>query len=56
MEANGVGAQDEHFISPPNQWTNRKGQLGDPTILEELCGDGSTRLGGPPGVSRILLQ
>ncbi len=29
---------------------NRKGQLGDPTILEELCGGGSTRLGGPFGV------
>jgi len=26
-------------------------ELGDPTILKELCGDGSTRLGGPFGVS-----
>jgi len=56
MEANGVGAQDEHFLSPPNQWTNRKGELGHPTIPYELCGDGSTRLGGVLGVSRVLLQ
>jgi hypothetical protein len=51
-----MGTQDEHFIPPPNRWTNRKGQLGDPTILEELCGGGSTRLGGSFGVSRVLLQ
>jgi hypothetical protein len=51
-----VETQDEHFILPPNQWTNREGQLGDPTILEELCGGGSTRLGRPFGVNQVLLQ
>ncbi len=56
MEAHGVGAQDEHLFSNPNQWTNREGELGDPTILKELCGGGSTRLGGPFGVGRVLLQ
>jgi hypothetical protein len=56
MEVNGVGTQDEHFIPSPNRWANQKGQLSDPTILEELCGEGSTRLGGPFGVSRVLLQ
>ncbi len=56
MEAYGVGTQNEHFFSPPNRWTNREGQLGDPTILEELCGGGLTRLGGPFGVSRVLLH
>ncbi len=56
MEANGVEAQDEHLFPPPNRWTNGKGELGHPTILEELCGGGSTRLGGPFGVSRVLLQ
>jgi hypothetical protein len=38
VEVNGVGTQDEHFIPSPNQWTNREGELGDPTILKELCG------------------
>jgi hypothetical protein len=33
----GVEVQDEHFFSSPNQWTNREGELGDPTILKELC-------------------
>jgi len=56
MEVNGVGTQDEHFILSPNQWTNREGELGDPIIPKELCGSGSTRLGGPLGVSRVLLQ
>ncbi len=56
VEANGIGTQDEHFILPPNRWTNREGELGDPVILEDLCGGGSTRLGGPFGVSRVLLQ
>jgi len=56
MEANGVGAQDEHFLLPPNRWTNREGELGYPTIPKELCGDESTRLGGPLGVSQVLLQ
>ncbi len=55
MEVNGVRAQDEHFLPPPNRWTNREGQLGDPTILKELCGSGLTRLGGPFGIGRILL-
>ncbi len=56
MEANGVGAQDEHFLPPPNRWTNQKGELGYPTIPKELCGGESIRLGGPLGVSRVLLQ
>jgi hypothetical protein len=56
MEANGVGVQNEHFLSPPNRWTNREGQFGDHTILKELCGGGSMRLGGPFGVSQVLLQ
>jgi hypothetical protein len=51
MEANGVEAQDEHFFLPLNRWTNREGELGDSTIPEKLCGGGSTRLGGPLGVS-----
>jgi hypothetical protein len=48
---NGVEAQDEHFLSPPNKWANREGEFSDPTIPRELCGDGSTRLGGPLGVN-----
>jgi hypothetical protein len=55
VEAHGVGAQDEHLISTPNQWTNREDELGDPTIPKELCSGGSTRLGGPFGVGRVLL-
>ncbi len=54
MEAHGIGAQDEHFIPTPNGWTNREGELSDPTIPKELCGDGSTRLGGPFGIGRVL--
>jgi hypothetical protein len=56
MEANGVGAQDEHFLSSLNRWTNQESELGYPTIPKELCGGGSTRLGGPFGVSKFLLQ
>jgi hypothetical protein len=56
MEAHGVGAQDEHFFPSPNRWTNRKGELGDLTILKELCGGMSTRLGGPFGVNQVFLQ
>jgi hypothetical protein len=56
MEEYGVGNQNEHFVSPPNRWTNQKGELGDPTILKELCGGGPTRLDGPFGVNRIVLQ
>jgi len=56
MEANGVRTQDEHFFPPPNRWTNQEGELGYPTIPEELCDGGSIRLGGPLGVSRFLLQ
>jgi len=56
VEAHGVGAQDEHLISTPNGWTNREGELDDPTIPKELCGNGSIRLGGPFGVGRVLLQ
>ncbi len=55
MEAHGVGAQDEHHISTPNGWTNREGELGDLTIPKELCGDKSTKFGGPFGIDRILL-
>jgi len=47
VEAYGVETQDEYFVPPPNRWTTREGELGDPTILEELCGDESIRLGGP---------
>jgi len=53
VEANGVGTQDEHFVWPPNQWTNQEGELGDPTIPKELCGGGLTRLGGPLGVAEF---
>jgi len=56
VKENGVGVQDEHFLLPPNRWANREGELSDPTIFKELCGDGSTRLGGPLGVNRVLLQ
>ncbi len=56
MEAHGVEAQDEHFLSTPNGWTNREGELGDPIIPKELCGGRLTRLGGPFGVDRVLLQ
>jgi len=56
MEANGVGAQDKHFLPPPNRWTNQEGEFGYPTIFEELCGGGSTRFGRPLGISRVLLQ
>ncbi len=56
MEAHGVKAQDEHLIPTPNGWTNQEGELSDPTILKELCGSGSTRLGAPFGVGRVLLQ
>jgi hypothetical protein len=56
MEAHGVGVEDEHFFPSSNRWTNREGELGDPTIPKELCGDESTRLGGPFGVGRVLLQ
>jgi hypothetical protein len=56
MEAHGIETQDEHFFPSPNRWTNLEGELGYPTIPKELCGGESTRLGGPFGVSRILLQ
>jgi hypothetical protein len=56
VEAHGVGVQDEHHILTPNRWTNRKGELGYPTIPKELCGNGSTKLGAPFGVGEILLQ
>ncbi len=51
VEVHGVEAQDEHFISTPNEWTNRENELGYPTIPKEICGNKSTRLGGPFGVS-----
>jgi hypothetical protein len=56
VDVHGVEAQDEHLILTPNRWTNRENELGYPTIPKELCGDGSTKLGGPFGISRILLQ
>jgi hypothetical protein len=46
MELHGVEVQDEHLVSTPNKWTNRKSELGYLTIPKELCGDASTRLGG----------
>jgi hypothetical protein len=55
VEANGVGTQNEHFILSLNRWTNGEGELDDPIIPKELCGGGTTRLGGPFGVSRVLL-
>jgi len=56
VEAHGVGVQDEHFIPTPNEWTNQEIELGYPTIPKELCGNKSTRLGGPFGVGQVLLQ
>jgi hypothetical protein len=56
MEVHGVEAQDEHFILTLNGWTNRENELGYPTIPKELCGNGSTKSGGPFGVGRVLLQ
>ncbi len=56
VEAHGVRTQDEHFIPTPNGWTNWEKELGYPTIPKELCGGGSTRLGGPFGAGWILLQ
>jgi len=56
VEAHGIGAQDEHLVLTLNGWTNQKSELGYPTILKELCGGGSTRLGGPFKVDRVLLQ
>jgi len=50
MEAHGVETQDEHLILTPNGWTNQENELCYPTILKELCGARSTRLGGPFGV------
>jgi hypothetical protein len=47
------GAQDEHLLPTLNGWTNREGELGDPTIPKELCGGGSTRLGGPFGLIKF---
>jgi len=56
VETHVVEAQDKHLILTPNRWTNREGELDDLTIPKELCGGGSTRLGGPFGVGRVLLQ
>ncbi len=42
--------------TPHSNPKHRKGELGDPTIPKELCDGISTRLGGPFGVGRILLQ
>jgi len=41
---------------PQTDGTNQEGELGYPTIPKELCGSGSTRLSGPFGVGRVLLQ
>jgi len=56
VEAHGVSSQDEHLIPTPNGWRNQENELSYPTILEELSGDESIKLGGPFGVGRILLQ
>jgi len=56
VEVHGVGAQDEHLISTPNKWANRENEFGHLTIPKDLCGDGSTKLGGLFGVDRVLLQ
>ncbi len=50
MKAHGVRAQVDHFILTPNGWINQESELGYLTIPKELCGDESTRLGGPFGV------
>jgi hypothetical protein len=50
VESHGFRAQDEHLIPTPNEWTNRDNELGYPTTFKELCGNKSTRLGGPFGV------
>jgi len=56
VEVHGVEAQDEHLFPTPNKWTNRKSELGYPIIFKELCCGKSTKLDGPFGVGRILLQ
>ncbi len=56
MEEHRVRVQYEHLFLTPNGWTNEEGKLGYPTIPKELSGGGSSRLGGPFGVGRILLQ
>jgi hypothetical protein len=56
MEAHGVEAQDEHFISTLNEWANWENELGCPTIPKELCGGKSIGLGGPFGAGWVLLQ
>jgi hypothetical protein len=56
VESHGVRAQDEHLISTPNEWTNRESGLGYPTIPKKLCGNISTTLGGPFGISWVFLQ
>jgi len=50
VDAHGVEIKDEHLIPTPNRWRNRENELRYPTISKELCGDISTRLGGPFGV------
>jgi hypothetical protein len=54
VEAHGVEVQHEHFLPTPKGWRNRKGELDHPIIPKELCGGGSTRLGGPFAVGRVL--
>jgi hypothetical protein len=56
VKVHGVEVQDEHLIPTPNRWTNQKSELGYLTILKELCGNGSIRLGGLFGVDQVLLQ
>ncbi len=56
VESHGVRAQDEHLILTPNEWTNRGSGLGYPTIPRKLCGNISTRLGGPFGLGQVFLQ
>jgi hypothetical protein len=49
-------AKNMEALSFFSYFSNRVGELGDSTIPKELCGGGSTRLGGPFGVGRIQLQ
>jgi hypothetical protein len=56
VEAHGVKAQNEHLIPTQNAWTNQENELGYPTIPKELCGNISTKLSGPFGISRVLLR
>ncbi len=56
MEAHAIEAQDGHFIPTPNIWVTQKAELSYPTILKELCGSKSIKLGASFRVGQVLLQ